>query len=158
MAHRVISQVADGAAEEARQAGNLDRSVAGHIIPDIVQRICHRYAADLAALNDLDPVLLAADDHGRGGAQKGVTPPFLATLDTLEEKPVAAVVDLLEGSDRGIQVGQNLPEDRNQVTLGGKGLECRVVWVVHGAPWSAAGFRVWERTIPLSTTGLAHLY
>ena len=104
---RLVADVADGAAVEARQPGRRDRAELGDLVLDHAQRVA---------------VLVVQRAHAVGlRADEGVAPHALAALDGLEQERVVAARDLQIGGDGRFEVGADLAVDRGEVALAGGG-------------------------------------
>ena len=107
VADRLVADVADGAAVEARQAGRRDRAELGDFVLDHAQRIA------VLVMQRADAVRLRADERVASHA--------LAALDGLEQERVVAARDLEVGGDGRLEVGAHLAVDRGEVALAGGG-------------------------------------
>ena len=104
---RLVADVADGAAVEARQAGRRDRAELGDLVLDHAQRVA---------------VLVVQRAHAVGlRADERVAPHALAALDGFEQERVVAARDLEVGGDGRFEVGADLAVDRGEVALAGGG-------------------------------------
>jgi len=114
----LVADVADGAAREARQAGDGHGAVLREQPPERLERVVHRVAHRRAARRlDLERAPAAAPDARRLGAEETVAPPLLAALDALQEEAVRPAMYLQERRHRRLQVGQDLAADGDQVSL-----------------------------------------
>ena len=133
VAHDVVGEKADRAAEEARQLGRLIGAKAAHLVAQSLERTLDRAHLDAASRpREVQPPAPPAQHHRGLRTEKSVAPPLLAALHALEQKGVVAARDLEKGADRSLEVGGNLAPDRNQVVaLRGQGLELALVWLKH---------------------------
>src|SRR5205823_700942 len=69
---------------------------------------------------DLDRPAPRAEDAGGLGPEEAVPAPLLTPLDALEEEAVRAAMDLEEGRDGRLEVGEDLAADGDQVALAGE--------------------------------------
>ena len=133
VAHDVVGEKADRAAEEARQIGRLIGAKTAHLVAQAFERILDRAHFDAATRPYEVQAAAPSAQHHRGlRAEEGVASPLLSALHALEQKGVIAARDLEKGADRRLQVGGNFAPDRNQVeALRGQGFELALVWLKH---------------------------
>jgi hypothetical protein len=113
---QVITGIAHRAAEKRRQSRRRGRMVSVHQSAQFVQRIAllQFIRADFAPLVDRDLPSLRLKNNGRRCAQEGVPAEF-TPLDAFQQESAMAIVDFQQGRNRGFQVRQNFPVDRDQV-------------------------------------------
>ncbi len=119
---RLVGEVADGAAVEEGEVPRGDRPVGGHQPLQLDEGIGLAGELALAAvLLDDDFLPPHGEDPARVRAEKGIAGEFLPALDRLEEERLGARllggVELEVGGDGRIEIGDDLPVDRNQVPL-----------------------------------------
>ena len=120
-ARHVVADVAHRATGEAGQAGHGDRPVLGEERLQRTERIGGRPPHRPAPRRlDLDRPAPRAEDAGGLGPEEAVPAPLLTPLDALEEEAVRAAMDLEEGRDGRLEVGEDLAADGDQVALAGE--------------------------------------
>ena len=69
---------------------------------------------------DLDIAAAAREEQPRGAAEKGEARQFLFPFHRLQQEAVPSVVELEERTHRRFQISQQLPIDRDHVSLAGE--------------------------------------
>ncbi len=121
VAHGVVGGVTDGAAAEARQAGDVRRLVGGHLLFQQRKRIgmLHLDGRPARGLKD-DAGAERLEAQEGAGADEAVTAEPLAADDALEQKRPFALLNLTEGADGRERVADELAVDRHQAGLAGQ--------------------------------------
>ena len=119
IAHGVIAEVAHQAAVKPGQLVQI-RSVKAHLVRlHEGQRIVHLFGFDnLAAAADLDPMVKHLQHFMAGQADDGVTAPFLAALDGLEQVGTGPAGEFEISAQRRVEVGQHLAVHGDTVKAG----------------------------------------
>ncbi len=116
--HDVVPEESDQTAGKSRQPRNLNRPQLRQLLPHRFERVpTFDQLRRLTRATDLESVSLGDQYLARRGAEKTVTPPRLAALHALEQKRIAAVVELEERRHRCVEIGEDLTVNRNQVPL-----------------------------------------
>src|SRR5205814_5677462 len=119
VAHGVVAGVADGAAAEARQAGDVRRAVRGEVLLQEPQRVGvfrlddRRGSAAGGLAGDVDVIAVGLEAQERAGAEERVAAEALAADDALEQERPVALLDLAERADRRQRVADQLAVDRH---------------------------------------------
>src|SRR5215217_5561837 len=141
----LVGQEADGAADEAWQAGQSGHRVAAEQAVDQLQRVVvgegavavGRFQGGVAALADVEHLAGA-------GADERVAADVLDALDALQQEGVAAGGVLQVGRDGGFEVGQDLAVHRHEAGGADEGarlLQGRGISWFHQAPRSLKKLR-----------------
>src|SRR5205085_8591820 len=124
----VVAKIPDRTARKAGfgECGRGNKREAAHERFELVQGIvcCLKFTGG-ALLYDPDGAPTAFEGDPRLPADKGVAPGLLTFLHRLEQERVATVVDLLEGGDRHLNVGDEFRVNGNQVPALGELAEFR---------------------------------
>ena len=116
VAHRVVAEVTDQAAGEARHAGVIGDAEASLERREPRQRIgAARLLDQGAATLDGDALAAHSDQAAAGQADDGVTTPLLAALNGLEEVGVRTLGQLEVGAQGRVEVGEDLAHQRDAV-------------------------------------------
>ncbi len=109
-ADHVVSEIADGSADETGQAGHGDRTIGVHEVPETVER--RAFARDTARpfpLLDQQIAAILHHDNRRSAAEERVPRPLFSALHAFQQIRGRTMIDLREGRDRRLIVGQNFP-------------------------------------------------
>ena len=126
VADRVVGGIADHAAGERREFGNVGRAEGGHAALEFGERIVRferLAAAGKACAGDGDVLSSSLEEEERIGAEKAVTPHLLAADDALKQAPAGAGIDAGEGRQRRQPVGEQAAPHRNEAVVGRQGPE-----------------------------------
>ena len=122
--HGVVAEIADGAADEAGQTRKRHRAARTEQALQLDQGVVGGASLHRPVRGFHLDLVTADPQHTDGlGAEEAEPTPALPALHALEEEAVWAAMDLQERRDRRLQVGEDLPADRNEVTLLGEGVE-----------------------------------
>ena len=117
--HAVVAEVADQAAVETRQAGNVGNLVAVLEGFNERQRVFDIVAFHFhAILQDADVVAMHTHHRARRQADHRVTAPLLAALHRFEQVRVGLVSQFQVDRQRRVEVGQGFAGQRNAVVAG----------------------------------------
>ena len=126
VADRVVGGIANHAAGERREFGNVGRAEGGHAALEFGERIVRferLAAAGKACAGDGDVLSSSLEEEERIGAEKAVTPHLLAADDALKQAPAGAGIDAGEGRQRRQPVGEQAAPHRNEAVVGRQGPE-----------------------------------
>jgi hypothetical protein len=108
-AHQVVCEIADESAAERLEARRGREPKAREHAGETVERVTFDRALSAATLAHDQAAVLRTQRQQRIGAENAVASPTLAALDALQEKAVAAAVELQERRDRCVEIGGDLP-------------------------------------------------
>src|SRR5262249_37333978 len=120
IADRVVTRVANAAAEETWQPVQRRRAIGGQLLLQQQQRVGMLRLDDFVALLQLDTIAERLEAQERPGAEEAVASQPLAADDALEEKGPISLLNLAEGANRRQRIAGELAIDRHQVALAGQ--------------------------------------
>jgi hypothetical protein len=141
VAHRVVAEIADQSAREARQAGNVRHLEARHEFREVGHRVGVLAAfGDAVAGEQQNRRAGHGDARRRGEPDERVAAEALAALHRFEQIRVRAIGELEIDRQRGVEIGEGLEGDGDAVVaLLGQTVE---IGFVHGDRRRAASMRL----------------